>query len=159
MNTMLKQIEACINSRPLCAITSDSDERDYLTPGHFLIGRPLNLIPEPNIVNLNENTLDRWQKVQSAVQRFWARWHIEYLQSLQPRKKWTHEEPNLAVDDAVFIIDDRLPPAKWRLARVTEVHPGQDGLIRMATIKYPNFATERHTGQVHSIETSNRQTM
>lgn len=142
MSTLLKQIEACVNSRPLCAITSDTDDYDFLTPGHFLIGRPLNMMPEASLLNLKENTLDRWQKVQKAVQYFWSRWHTEYLHTLHPRKKWTTKESNLEVDDAVMIIDDNMPPSKWKIARVKQVHPGQDGLIRMATIEYPDPKAE-----------------
>lgn len=87
MSTLLSQIEACINSRPLCAITNDSDDLNPLTPGHLLIGSPLNLIPEPSLLSLKENTLDRFQKIQRGVQEFWKRFNIEYLHTLHPRKK------------------------------------------------------------------------
>ena len=35
--TILSQIEACLNSRPLVPIECDDDGVDALTPGHFLI--------------------------------------------------------------------------------------------------------------------------
>ncbi|XP_025265819.1 uncharacterized protein LOC112638395 [Camponotus floridanus] len=38
MSTLLAQIEACLNSRPLQALTDDPDDLSALTPGHFLIG-------------------------------------------------------------------------------------------------------------------------
>ncbi|XP_046968281.1 uncharacterized protein LOC124535923 [Vanessa cardui] len=44
LSTLLTQIEACLNSRPLCPL-SDSDVLP-LTPGHFLIGEPLITIPD-----------------------------------------------------------------------------------------------------------------
>lgn len=46
MSTLLAQIEACVNSRPLCALTNDIDDLNPLTPGHLFIGTPINLIPE-----------------------------------------------------------------------------------------------------------------
>ncbi|XP_037931103.1 uncharacterized protein LOC119665916 [Teleopsis dalmanni] len=46
MTTLLNQIEAVLNSGPLCYISSDIDSIDVLTPGHFLIGRPI--LDEPS---------------------------------------------------------------------------------------------------------------
>ena len=40
--TVLTQIKACMNSRPLTPVNSpDDDGIAALTPGHFLIGKPL----------------------------------------------------------------------------------------------------------------------
>jgi hypothetical protein len=39
--TLLTEIEACLNSRPICALSNDPHESTYLSPGHFLIGQPL----------------------------------------------------------------------------------------------------------------------
>jgi len=39
--TLLCQIEACLNSRPIAAVSDDPGDLFALTPGHFLIGRSL----------------------------------------------------------------------------------------------------------------------
>ena len=44
--TVLSQIEACLNNRPLVALPQDDDGIEALTPGHFLIGRPLEALPD-----------------------------------------------------------------------------------------------------------------
>lgn len=143
MNTVLIQIEACLNSRPLCAVGDNADDFDPITPGHLLIGRPLNLIPEPSLLDLKRSTLDRNQDIQRTVQEFWKRYNIEYLHTLHPRKKWYKPKEDLAVNDMVSIIDDNLPPGKWLIGRVTEIHPSADGFIRLVTIKTPNSTLQR----------------
>nr|XP_042911764.1 uncharacterized protein LOC122272314 [Parasteatoda tepidariorum] len=66
--TLLAQIEACLNSRPLTALSCDPNDLSALTPGHFIIGRPLTSIPEPNYTESNISYLTRWQIIQKMVQ-------------------------------------------------------------------------------------------
>lgn len=40
-STLLTQIEAILNSRPLCALTEDPEDLNYLTPSHFLTSGPV----------------------------------------------------------------------------------------------------------------------
>ena len=138
MTTVLCQIESCLNSRPL-AHTLDSNDDDgitTLTPGHFLIGRPLEAIPDyPHSTNRPTSLLKRWQLCQSLVNHFWKRWSTEYLQCLQRFNKWKFQNRNFAVGDIVLSKDDRLPPCQWALARITRVHPGPDQRVRVVSVK------------------------
>ncbi|XP_055921052.1 uncharacterized protein LOC129952483 [Eupeodes corollae] len=77
-------------------------------------------------------------KVQALMQGFWKRWHQEYLTSLQSRPKWQKAQRNLEVNDVVLLKEDNLPPSKWILGRVTEIHLGQDNKCRVATVKTIN---------------------
>ena len=69
---------------------------------------------------------------------FWQRWSKEYMQRLIGMSKWYHRSRNLAVGDVVLITDERYPPSKWPLARVSDVHPGADGLVRVVTVRVAN---------------------
>ncbi|CAG7830613.1 unnamed protein product [Allacma fusca] len=86
--TLLKEVEACLNSRPICVDPTDPDEPRTITPGHFLIGRPLKAVPEADVTTEKLHVLTRWQRQQQQKQQLWKHWHIEYLQHLQKRKKW-----------------------------------------------------------------------
>ncbi|GFV81243.1 reverse transcriptase domain-containing protein [Trichonephila clavipes] len=59
--TVVNQIEGILNSQPLIPLYSDPNDFSSLTPGHFLIGRPINSIPEPKIIDIPDNRLCRWQ--------------------------------------------------------------------------------------------------
>ena len=60
LNTVTCQIEACLNSRPLTALNSHSvDGISILTPGYFLVGRPLTSYPE-TMIQTEPSLLKRW---------------------------------------------------------------------------------------------------
>lgn len=135
MSTLLAQIEALLNSRPYVPTNANVDDLDSLTPGHFLIGAPLSCVPEPNLEKIPENRLSRWQNVQARVQSFWRRWSLEYLHTLQQRHKWQNIEANLHTGDIVIIKEENMPPSQWLMGRIIKLHPGEDSLVRVATVR------------------------
>nr|XP_043067311.1 uncharacterized protein LOC122321446 [Drosophila bipectinata] len=86
MRTLLAQISAVVNSRPLC-YTSDTDS-NYLSPAHFLIGRPITTIPEADLGHIPK-----------------------YLTSLQQRPKWTKATTNIKIGSVVLVKESNTPPA------------------------------------------------
>ena len=87
--------------------------------------------------------LTRWQLVQRITQHFWQRWSKEYLTRLQQRPKWWTSSDNVKVGALVLIREDNLPPLKWKLGRILEVHPGRDDKIRAVTLKTADGVTQR----------------
>ena len=135
LTTILTQIEACLNSRPLVSLPGDDDGIEALTPGHFLIGRPIEALPDPSFSFRSLTLLRRWHLCQALVRHFWQRWSTEYLSSLQRFAKWHRKSKNLTVGDVVILREDGMVPAKWPIARITKTHAGRDGIVRVVTIK------------------------
>ena len=135
LTTLLAQIEAVLNSRPLCPLSDDAADISALTPAHFLIGSPLVTIPEPSLLDVPVNRLSRLQLTRQMLDHFWNRWSKEYLQRFHSISKWKQNAKSLSVGNLVLITDERYPPTKWPLGRILEVHPGSDGQIRVATVK------------------------
>ncbi|XP_038106933.1 uncharacterized protein LOC119766449 [Culex quinquefasciatus] len=134
-NTLLTQVEACMNSRPLTALSNDPTDLEPLTPGHFLTGASLQALPEPDYSHIPGNRLNRWQMVQQQTQNFWKRWRSEYLTQLQSRtKNWQHPK-KVEVGKLVVIVDNNQPPMRWKMGRIHELHPGEDGVVRVVTVK------------------------
>lgn len=141
--TVLVQVEAILNSRPLCQLSSDPNDLSVLTPGHFLSLEPLTAIPDPDLTHLNLNHLKRWQLLQRFHQDFWKRWHNEYLHTLQQRNKWNNPEKIIEPGTLVLIKNDLLPPLQWRIGRIEKIHPGSDGISRVATLKTTQGSLQR----------------
>lgn len=135
VSTVLAQVEACLNSRPLTQISDDPDDPLPLTPGHFLVGEPTILIPDEDHTQNQITGMHRWRLTQKMVADFWKRWANEYLVTLNQRHKWTTKRTGPEVNDIVIIKDDNLPPAKWLLGRILQKHSGKDNITRVVTIK------------------------
>lgn len=140
--TLLTQIEAVLNSRPLSPLSPDPEDLNPLTPAHFLVGRNLTAPPEEDLGNTTKNRLTKFKHIQQIQQHFWRRWHKEYLNELQVRTKWKANCAQLLRPGVLVLIkEDNLPPMKWMLGRVQEVHPGSDGVTRVATLQLSNGST------------------
>ncbi|GFT40927.1 DUF5641 domain-containing protein, partial [Trichonephila clavipes] len=60
---------------------------------------------------------------------------MDYLSNLQNRTKWKSPNHNIKVGEIVIIKEDNIPPATWPLGKVTETHPGKDGVVRVVTLR------------------------
>ena len=142
-STLLCRIEACLNSRPLTPLSDDASELCPLTPAHFLIQRCSFLVPEPEASTSKVSLSKRWELVTQLSQHFWRRWLSEYLSTLQLRLKWQVPTRPLQKGDMVLIKSEITPLGKWPLGRIVDLHPGADGLVRVATVQTPSSIVKR----------------
>ncbi|XP_071629537.1 uncharacterized protein [Temnothorax longispinosus] len=155
--TLLCKIEACLNSRPITALSDDPTDLSALTPGHFLIGRPLVSVPEESVLELDTSRLSRWQHIRLMQEQIWRSWSADYLHSLQQRHKWSESSPDLKIDELVLLKNNLLPLSKWELTRIRQVHPGADGRVRVITVRTANSEFKRPITQICRLpETINR---
>lgn len=133
--TVLAQIGAVLNSRPLSALSDDPEDLQAITPAHFLLGEALVQPCGTRQEQVPANRRKYFEQRQAMAQHFWQRWNQEYLHQLQNRPKWQQTRENLKVGDLVLIKNETTAPTIWPLARVIAVHPGKDGLVRNATLK------------------------
>lgn len=94
LTTVLVQIEACLNLRPLSSLSADPSDIQPLTPAHFLVGESLTGLTDVNFDDVKMNRLNRWQLVQQVVQHFWKRWAAEYISDLQAHTKCKIPQPS-----------------------------------------------------------------
>ena len=137
LNTLLIKIEDVINSRPLTAVSDDHRDPSPISPAHLAIGRSFNQLPdihEDSLEMSSKRIMERYLYLQRLFNHYWKRWKQEYLHQLTVRNKWHKEEGPIKVGDIVLVSDDKVSRGKWPLARVEEVHPGRDNLVRTTTV-------------------------
>ncbi|GBM59390.1 hypothetical protein AVEN_17422-1 [Araneus ventricosus] len=136
--TILAEIEGVLNSRPLTPLSPEFDDFETLSPGHFLIGRPINGIAEPLLSEIKETRLSKWPKITKFSQSVWTVWKRDYLCNLQQRYKWKFKVNDVKVGTLVLIKNEKLPGTKWLLGRISELFQGKDNQIRVVNITLPN---------------------
>lgn len=76
MGTIVAEIEAILNSRPLTPMSSNPDDLQPLTAGHFLIGAPMTCIDDRRIPDKPKTR--HWYQLVELRNQFWERWSKEY---------------------------------------------------------------------------------
>lgn len=155
MQTALNQIEAILNSRPIWELSSDPNDINALSPGHFLNVSPMVSVADEDLSETKTNYLSRWQRVQKVAQEFWQRWRVEYLHQLQVREKWHTQNLNVKIGELVVLKDVNLPSCKWPMARIVALHPGSDGLIRVVTLKTATNILKRGITEIAPLPVRN----
>ncbi|XP_015122594.1 uncharacterized protein LOC107045017 [Diachasma alloeum] len=143
-NTFCIKIEGILNSRLLTPLSSDPNDFNALTPAHFLHGDITTDLPAPDWTEVPSNRLSYWQHFEKIKQHFWNRWHKEYLSELNIRHKWTSGHHDISVGALVLLRDDNLPPLKWRMGRVIEIYPSDDGITRKARLRTSTGEVDRN---------------
>ena len=133
--TLMAEVTAIVNARPIASIPSDSDDPQPLTPTTLLTMKVCPVPPAPGkFVPQDVYARRRWRRGQYLADQFWLRWRKEYLQNLQKRPKWNTRERNLAEGDVVIIKDSETHRNNWPLGRVVESIVSDDGNVRKAKI-------------------------
>lgn len=134
LSTLMCEVEAILNNRPITKASDSPDDLDALTPNDILLPGQKQVGPPVVSDKRDRYVKRRWRQVQYLADIFWKRWAKEYLPCLQERQKWIQPKRNIAVGDVVLVMDGGIRNS-WILARVTEVFTDKRGLVRTATVK------------------------
>ena len=131
--TLLARISYTINSRPLGLIgVSDSSQ---LTPNMMLLGRSSNFSPALEYSS-DDRFCSRLAYITQVEKDWWDKWIVQVWPTLFSYKKWKVEKQNLALGDIVMLKYPGQFKDDYTIAKVTDVHPGEDGLVRQVTVSY-----------------------
>ena len=130
--TLICDIEAILNSRPLIEASDDPTDDTILTQSMLFNGKEIRYLSvaektSPLQICEEANPQRRWIFLKRLICLFSKRWSSEYLTTLQTRRKWNREaNSNLGEGDVVFVTDETTPPLQWPLGRIIESYRGKD---------------------------------
>ncbi|XP_064619520.1 uncharacterized protein LOC135482967 [Lineus longissimus] len=163
LTTLLTEVEAILNDRPLTCI-GETDTPAPLTPAHLLNGRQITGLPH-EAVDLDEiadrNFMDtssltkRAKRLSSLLDHFWQKWSTEYIPALRERhirSKRGHLETRAKVGDIVLVHSDETKRVNWKMAKIESLIYGQDGIARAAQIKTASGVTNRPIARLYPLE-------
>ena len=117
LQTLVTEIEAVLNDRPLTYVSSDVNDIELLTPAHLLYGRRITSLPYPHVDEdeiedpdfMNDSEARRRAKSQALrLKHFESRWRKEYLTSLREFHKNTGKnKQSVRVGDVVLIHSEK----------------------------------------------------
>ena len=161
LQTAVIEIERIMNDRPLTYISSDIKDSEPLTPSHLLYGRRITSFAYPKIeidqsnipIQMETSVLTkRTKRLNTILEHYWTRWRSEYLTSLREFHKTSgNNVQTIQVGDLVQVHDET-PRWKWKLAVITELIHGNDGLVRAAKIKMNGTETNRPIVKLYPLE-------
>ena len=151
LQTLIKEVEAVVNSRPLMYVSDDINSTITLTPSHFLTPNPNIGSPEMDADSDSEykpaeSSCERllvvWKKGQKLLDEFWRIWREQYLTSLRERTQTSmkagrvlsHEVPKCG---DIVLIKDNVPRGSWKTGKLIELVESRDKVIRSARVQLP----------------------
>ena len=87
--TVLAEVAACINSRPLWPSQDEDVTEQPITCMDLL--RPGGLPRDPETMNVTCNPQKRYRYIQRVVNEWWRLWMLNFVPNLQARNKWYKE--------------------------------------------------------------------
>ncbi|XP_043201259.1 uncharacterized protein LOC122370062 [Amphibalanus amphitrite] len=153
LQTAFCKVEALMNTRPLTVLSNDPTDDQPLTPANFLVGHTaieMTVSSDSNEAGVRQ----RWKRIQQLSTEYWRRWLREYLPSLQRRQKWLDPKPDIAPGDVVLVVDPSSPRGKWPMGRIDQVMRGDDGHVRVASVRMRDKIVTRPVTKMVRLDVS-----
>ncbi|XP_065075682.1 uncharacterized protein LOC135699370 [Ochlerotatus camptorhynchus] len=128
---------ACIFAR---SISQLGQIKAFCAAARRCTGSALLAIPDPDYTDIPTHRLQHYQELQQVVQQHWKRWRREYISQLHNQNQRFPQATLLKVGQMVVLKEDGAAAIEWPLARITEVFPGPDGVVRVVKLRTPNGA-------------------
>ncbi|XP_063438190.1 uncharacterized protein LOC134719142 [Mytilus trossulus] len=136
LSTLMCEVSAMVNSRPLVPVSSDPESPSVLSPSLLLTQKPASSSGSLGQVEFGTKDAMRsqWKLVQYLADQFWSRWQTEYIDSLQARPKWKSGGDNFLEGDVILMRKTELPRSQWPLGVIDKVFESDDSKVRKVQV-------------------------
>ncbi|XP_051277216.1 uncharacterized protein LOC127375251 [Dicentrarchus labrax] len=141
--TLMAEVCAVMNARPLLPVSTDPENPLILTPSMLLTQKTGAPSSPPPDFGKAEIIRHQWKLVQYLAETFWHKWQREYLSTLQSRAKWQEKRPNLQEGDIILMKDNAVPRNHWPMAVVIKTYPSRDNVVRTVDIRVVRQGTPK----------------
>ena len=135
------EVTNLLNERLIGKIPSTSQDGSYLSSNDCLLGRSIK--SPTGQLNVTSSKRRIWF-VQTMTDMFWKKWTTFYFASLIIRKKWHHEQRNLAINDVVILYDKDLPRGQWKIGVISKLFLASDKKFRHVLVKYKDINSKSY---------------
>ena len=163
--TLIKEIQAVLNDRPLTSLNSEIDDLEPLTPSHLLFGFNVTPLPHPPLDSVaydptfgDSDKVTRAQHQRTSLyNHFINRFQREYMSTLREmhsnqNKKRLDPPRTIQIGDVVLVADTDTAKHRWPLGIVEKLIEGKDNHCRAAVVKTANGYTTRSIVKLYPLE-------
>ncbi|XP_073961562.1 uncharacterized protein isoform X2 [Choristoneura fumiferana] len=161
--TVIKEIEAVVNTRPLTRVSPDLEI--VLRPSDFLsLGDCLNLElsedfgTEQAVTVTKQNLIESWRRGQNMLNQFKTMFINQYLTSLRERYQHSPQQPRIkspkepSVGDIVQIKGESKNRVNWKVGKIVNLIKSSDGQFRVAQVQVKDSIFTRSIGHLYPLE-------
>ena len=140
LRTILVEIEATLNNRPLTYVYDDEQGVSYpLAPASLIYGRRIATTPNEGhyeIVSTNKSLTKRAKYQARVLKNFTDQWRKEYLLSIRESSRVQNNSSNVVkAGDIVILKNEKTSRIYWKLAKVENLLRSKDEVIRSAEVR------------------------
>ncbi|XP_052762426.1 uncharacterized protein LOC128205059 [Mya arenaria] len=135
LSTLMAEVTAIVNARPIVPVSTDGSAPEILSPSSILTQKWDFNLHQFEHLSFADSYRVAWKNVQFLANQFWHHWRFEYLQLLQPRRKWNVEQRNIREGDVVLVKDSDVVRNQWPYGIVEKVFASEDGKVRKLSVR------------------------
>lgn len=143
LTTLMAEVMAIMNARPLVPVSTDPETPEVLSPAMLLTQKASVVSAPPGDFELKDLYKSQWRQVQGLADCFWKKWRQEYLATLQTRRKWKGERPNIQEGDVVLLKDSQVRRNEWPVGLIVKAIPSGDNKVRKVEVKITKQGTAK----------------